>query len=67
MSKFDHLWNDLPFEERMRLHPYQIESQILHLKQARALLVRGHQRNMAELNTWIKNLERGLRDKAKEG
>lgn len=60
MSKFDHLWNDLSFAERKRLAPNQIECQITHLKQSRALMVKGHQRTLAEMDRWIANLERAL-------
>jgi len=61
MADFSHLWNDLPFEERMRLMPCQIESQILHLTQARNVIVRSHKRTLAEMDDWIKNLERDLK------
>ena len=60
MDRFDHLWNDLPLEERNRLLPHMIESQIRHLRMTRAIIVRGHKRTLAELDDWIGNLERGL-------
>lgn len=61
MSEFDHLWNDLPITERHRLMPTQIENQILHLKQSRNMVVKGHKRTLAEMDDWIKNLERSLK------
>jgi len=57
-----HLWNDLPQAERHRLMPHQFESQIMYLEQARAVLVRGHHRTLAEMDNWIKNLKTGLKD-----
>jgi len=60
MSKHDKLWNDLPIEERERLMPHQVESQILHVRQCREVAVRNHKRHLRELDDWIKNLEREL-------
>jgi len=60
MSKHDKLWNDLSDAERKRLMPYQIESQILHMRQCREVAVRNHKRQLRELDEWIKNLEREL-------
>lgn len=56
-----HLWNDLPFDERSRLMPHQIESQILHLEQARLVFVSGHKRTLRELDSTISNLKDNLR------
>ena len=60
MSTHSKLWNDLPPEQRQRLMPYHIESQILHIRQCKAVAIRNHKRHMRELDDWIKNLERGL-------
>ena len=60
MSKFNHLWNDLPKEERHRLMPYQIETQILHTIQSKNRAVRAHGKFLKETNDLIKNLEREL-------
>ena len=60
MNKHDKLWNDLAPEERKRLMPHQIESQILHMQQCKEVAQNNHQRHMRELNDWIKNLERDL-------
>ena len=56
----EHLWNDLPFEERHRLMPYATECQIRHYKQMRQLAVRNHRRTLAEIDKWISNLESEL-------
>jgi hypothetical protein len=61
MRKHAHLWNDLPDDERKRLHPYAIESQIVHLEQAKAKVIRGHQRTLDDFNSHIKNLKETLR------
>ncbi len=55
-SDHTHLWNDLPREDRHRLMPHMIESQILHLWQTRSMIERGHRGTIAELNAQIENL-----------
>lgn len=62
----EHLWNNLAPDERRRLHPHMIETHILHLEQARAMIVRNHERQLRELDDWIANCRRSLRD-AEEG
>jgi hypothetical protein len=57
-----HLWNDLPFDERKRLHPYMVETHILHLEQMRTLMVAHHTKALAELDRQIENLKRELRN-----
>lgn len=64
MGRFTHLWNDLPQDERRRLHPYLIEAHILHLQQTRAKIVRGHKRTLAEIDGQINSLRRALPDSA---
>lgn len=60
-SEHSHLWNNLPFEERKRLMPYQIQSQMLHVVQCREKAVRAHKRHMKELDDLLTNLERELK------
>lgn len=55
------LWNNLPYEERSRLMPFQIQTHILHLEQAKAVAVRAHRVHMQELDDWIENLRADLR------
>lgn len=55
-SHFDHLWNDLPKEERKRLMPHMVEDQYLHIWQVKQKAIRAHKAHMAELNAWMKNL-----------
>ena len=57
---FTHLWNDLPKDERHRLMPYEIESQVLHIWQTKQVAVRNHKRHMKELDDWMKNIVRAL-------
>ena len=57
---YSHLWNDLPFEERKRLMPYMIARQLLHVEQARLVIVRNHQRTLDEMDDHIKNLKDSL-------
>jgi hypothetical protein len=59
-NDFSHLWNDLPYEERNRLMPYMMESQILHIWQVKQAAIRAHKQYMKELDDWIKNIENDL-------
>ena len=59
-NNFNYLWNDLPKDERARLMPHMIESQILHLWQCKSIAIRSHKTHIAELNEQIKNLEKLL-------
>lgn len=61
-SNHSYLWNSLPKDERTRLMPYQIESQILHLWQARQVLINNHNRTLQDIDEWIASLRRGLAD-----
>lgn len=58
--KHTNLWNDLPDEERDRLMPHQIETQILHIEQVRAVLVTNHKKTLAQLDKWISNCRNAL-------
>lgn len=60
-NEHSHLWNDLPDAERKRLVPFLIESQVLHLEQTRSMIVRGHERTLAELDAQIVNLKSELK------
>lgn len=62
MSDYSHLWNDLPKEERHRLMPHMIESQILHIEQTKLKAIRHHKRFLDDCNDQIKNLNRSLID-----
>lgn len=66
MAEFDHLWNDLPFEERARLAPFQIQCQILQIEQVKAVAVNAHKQHMAVLDGWLRNLRKSLTEKAAE-
>jgi cell division protein FtsX len=58
--EYAYLWNDLPSEERQRLMPYAIESQILHMEQVKQVVIRNHKKQLAEINDWQNNLKREL-------
>jgi hypothetical protein len=60
-NDFDHLWNDLPFEERKRLMPHMVESQKLHIWQCKIKAIAAHKKHMKELDDWLSNLELELR------
>lgn len=59
--KYTDLWNDLPDEERHRLNFHAIEQQILHIEQAKSVLIRNHKKALKEFNDQIKNLEQFLK------
>ena len=58
--KHDNLWNDLPFDERMRLLPYAIEARILHIEQSRTKVVESHAALLRDFDQQICNLKIGL-------
>jgi predicted nuclease with RNAse H fold len=55
-----HLWNDLTFEERKRMMPYQIELHIRHLEQARRIMVAAHRKCLADIDDVISNCRNSL-------
>lgn len=59
---FTNLWNDLPIDERKRLMPHMVESQKLHILQCKEKAVTAHKKHITELNDWIKNLDKELKE-----
>ena len=59
-NNFDHLWNNLPFEERERMMPHMIESQKLHIWQCKQKAILAHKKHMKELDTWMASLDSEL-------
>lgn len=59
--EINQLWNDLPSEERKRLMPFMITSQILHINQCKDKAIWAHKKYIKELDDWISNLEKELR------
>jgi len=57
---FDHVWNDMPFEERQRLMPHFLEAQILHIWQVKQKTIASHKKLLAELNDWENNIRNAL-------
>ena len=60
-NNFDHLWNDLPFDERKRLMPHMVEAQKLHIWQCKQKSIAAHKRHMKELDAWLSNLNKELK------
>lgn len=65
-NNFDHLWNDLPLDDRKKLMPHMIEAQKLHIWQCKQKAIRAHRSHMEELDTWMSNLDAGLNRLSKE-
>lgn len=59
-SDHTHLWNDMPFEERDRLMPHAMESQLKHIWQCKQKAIQAHKRHMKELDDWMANIKREL-------
>lgn len=55
-----HLWNDLPFEERKRLMPHAMESQILHIWQCKQKAIDAHKAHMKQLDEWMASIRSDL-------
>lgn len=60
MMKHNHLWNDMTKEERLRLMPHVIESQITQIEQVKGKATKAHRALMDDFNKQIKNLKREL-------
>lgn len=54
------LWNDLPSDERKRLMPHMLESQILHIWQCKQKAILAHRKHMKELDIWMANIKHEL-------
>jgi len=65
-KNYTHLWNDLPIDERARLMPYAMESQILHIWQCKQKAIEAHDRHMKVLDDWMENIKRELSANARE-
>tara|TARA_Y100000310_G_C20279301_1_gene621821 strand:- start:43 stop:273 length:231 start_codon:yes stop_codon:yes gene_type:complete len=61
------LWNDLPIDERKRLMPYQMESQILHIWQCKQKAIDAHKAHMKQLDDWMENIKRDLDSVSRQG
>ena len=60
-KRFTHLWNkDTSKEERTRLMPYEMESQILHIEQVKYKAIESHNRFMRELDEWVEIIKLSL-------
>jgi len=59
-NEHDYLWNDLPFEERKRLMPYEMESQLRNIWKCKQKAIEAHKRHMKELDDWMCNIKRDL-------
>ncbi len=59
-NDYDSLWNDLPIDERKRLMPHQMESQILHIWQCKQKAIQAHKAHMRQLDDWMENIKRDL-------
>ena len=55
-NDFDHLWNDLQYEERARLMPHMRESQYLHVWQCKQKAIAAHKAHMKVLDDWLKSI-----------
>jgi hypothetical protein len=58
--KHSDLWNDLPLDERKRLMPHMIESQMRHILNCKQKAISAHKKHMKELDAWLKNLKNEL-------
>ena len=60
-NDFDCLWNDLPIEERLRLMPYMMELQKLHIWQCKQKAIEAHNKHMKELDSVMTCLDDELK------
>lgn len=60
-NDFDHLWNDLPDDERKRLMPHMVETQKLHVWQCKQKAIAAHKQHMRTLDDLLRGLDYELR------
>jgi len=60
-NDFDHLWNDLPDDERKRLMPYLVETQKLHVWQCKQKAITAHKQHMRVLDDLLRGLDYELK------
>lgn len=60
-NEHDSLWNDLPIDERERLMPHQMESQILHIWQCKHKAIQAHKHHMKQLDHWMEDIKKELK------
>ncbi len=63
---YEHLWNDLPDEERKRLMPYEIENEIVKIQQTREMVVQGHKATLRRIDAWITSLQTSLHRRVRD-
>ena len=61
LKDYSHLWSDLPKEQRIKLMPHMLESQIMHIEQTKLKAIRHHKAFLDDCNAQIKNLKDGMR------
>lgn len=54
------LWNDLPIEERKRLMPHVLETQLLNIWQCKQKAIKNHNKHIKELDDWMLSIKKEL-------
>lgn len=54
---FAFLWNDLPYDERMRLMPAMAETQKLHIWQCKQKAIKAHKKHISDLDDWMNQID----------
>lgn len=59
-NEYNHLWNDLPMEERERLMPHLVENQLLNIWQCKQKAIKAHKQHIKELDDWMASIKQCL-------
>jgi hypothetical protein len=59
-ENFSDRWNNLSFEQRKFLMPYEIQTQILHYEQIKQKAIKHHNDFIRDVNSHINNLRKNL-------
>lgn len=59
-NNHSNLWNNMPIEERSRLMPHAMESQLLHIWQCKQKAIDAHSMHMKDLDDWMASIKRDL-------
>ncbi len=60
MGEYSHRFNDLSYDERQKLIPYLIESQILHVKNCKFKALVAHRKLMDDYDKHINSMKEDL-------
>ena len=66
MSIFSDIWNAQPLETRKLMSGMIMKHDLRNIKIIREMVVRNHKRTLTEIDAWVANLEKNLKQAERE-